>query len=139
MAATALPRRTAPAARAARSQRIPPSTSRRSGLAKLEDGPAEDRVTGVERDMQSLAVALLTVDNGFEDQWWYQGSRFATGELLSPPDVEAALDPGAEVGWPVADGDRAVGFPLQSIRVESADSSVADIVSPMTDFSSPGR
>lgn len=35
----------------------------------------DDRARGRALEMQSLAAALITVDNGFEDQWWYQGQR----------------------------------------------------------------
>ncbi|KAK4161664.1 hypothetical protein QBC43DRAFT_268250 [Cladorrhinum sp. PSN259] len=31
--------------------------------------------TGKERELGALAAAMVTVDNGFENQWWYQGER----------------------------------------------------------------
>ncbi|RYP33897.1 hypothetical protein DL767_004524 [Monosporascus sp. MG133] len=30
------------------------------------------------RELESLSTAMMTVDNGFENQWWYQGSREST-------------------------------------------------------------
>src|SRR5688572_24646593 len=49
------------------------STSKYSPQRSLDD---RDRGRTVE--MQSLATALMTVDNGFEDQWWFQGPRMVT-------------------------------------------------------------
>jgi hypothetical protein len=30
------------------------------------------------RDLEALSAAMMTVDNGFENQWWYQGQREMT-------------------------------------------------------------
>ncbi|KAK0713789.1 hypothetical protein B0T26DRAFT_718360 [Lasiosphaeria miniovina] len=35
--------------------------------------PREDHGKG--RDLGALSAAMMTVDNGFENQWWYQGGR----------------------------------------------------------------
>lgn len=46
----------------------------------------DDREKGRAWEMESLAAAMMTVDNGFEDQWWYQGPRLVSvaGDLISP-------------------------------------------------------
>ncbi|KAK4171196.1 hypothetical protein QBC36DRAFT_340435 [Triangularia setosa] len=31
--------------------------------------------TGRVRELEALSAAMMTVDNGFENQWWYQGQR----------------------------------------------------------------
>lgn len=45
----------------------------------------DDRQQGRAREMETLATAMMTVDNGFEDQWWYQGHRLSNvaGDLIS--------------------------------------------------------
>jgi hypothetical protein len=36
---------------------------------------ARDLETGRARELGALSAAMMTVDNGFETQWWYQGPR----------------------------------------------------------------
>ncbi|AEO67698.1 984d269f-1923-4501-b3bb-05c2faa9ad1e [Thermothielavioides terrestris] len=36
---------------------------------------ARDVETGRARELGALSAAMMTVDNGFENQWWYQGRR----------------------------------------------------------------
>ncbi|KAI4592487.1 hypothetical protein KJ359_011185 [Pestalotiopsis sp. 9143b] len=40
----------------------------------LRSGDDPQRV----RELESLSAAMVTVDNGFENQWWYQGPRETT-------------------------------------------------------------
>ncbi|KAK4187840.1 hypothetical protein QBC35DRAFT_218693 [Podospora australis] len=35
--------------------------------------------TGRVRELEALSAAMMTVDNGFENQWWYQGQRARVG------------------------------------------------------------
>ncbi|KAK4136165.1 hypothetical protein BT67DRAFT_232637 [Trichocladium antarcticum] len=37
--------------------------------------PARDAETGRARELGALSAAMMTVDNGFENQWWNRGSR----------------------------------------------------------------
>ncbi|KAI0394473.1 hypothetical protein F5Y17DRAFT_253729 [Xylariaceae sp. FL0594] len=37
------------------------------------------------RELASLSTAMMTVDNGFENQWWNQGERQPVGALTVPP------------------------------------------------------
>jgi hypothetical protein len=46
-----------------------PTTVAISPLKSRGDDP--DRT----RELESLSAAMMTVDNGFENQWWYQGER----------------------------------------------------------------
>lgn len=99
----------------------------------------EDRDRGQTKEMQSLAMAMLTVDNGFEDQWWYQGPRLITiaGDLFAQTPVAQSRD--GTVGWAVAREDRQVHQPRRE-SITSAGTpgfSAVDIVSPVSDFSSP--
>lgn len=54
--------------------------------AQMTEPQVDDRERGRSAEMASLAAAMMTVDNGFEDQWWYQGTRQTTqaGDLISP-------------------------------------------------------
>ncbi|CAP49286.1 uncharacterized protein PODANS_5_6120 [Podospora anserina S mat+] len=36
--------------------------------------------TGRVRELEALSAAMMTVDNGFENQWWYQGRRAQVAE-----------------------------------------------------------
>ncbi|RGP71822.1 hypothetical protein FLONG3_6936 [Fusarium longipes] len=68
----------------------------------------DDRAMGKAKDMQSLASALMTVDNGFEDQWWYQGPRLVNihGNIMVPTAVpRSSFHPDhqqSSVGWAVS-------------------------------------
>lgn len=68
----------------------------------------DDRATGKAKDIQSLASALMTVDNGFEDQWWYQGPRLVNihGNVMVPTAVpKSSFHPDhqqSSVGWAVS-------------------------------------
>ncbi|KAJ2896596.1 hypothetical protein MKZ38_005419 [Zalerion maritima] len=45
------------------------------------------------RDLEALGSAMMTVDNGFENQWWYQGQReFTQEETYTNANTEAAAD-----------------------------------------------
>ncbi|CAM1503730.1 Fc.00g013210.m01.CDS01 [Cosmosporella sp. VM-42] len=109
-----------------------PESSRRRDL--------DDRDRGRAREMQSLATALMTVDNGFEDQWWYQGPRLVTvaGDLLSPAAIAQLGSRDGTVGWAVSDQEQEfVQSPRASFPDQTPRSSTAGIVSPMSEFPSP--
>ncbi|KAH7122843.1 hypothetical protein EDB81DRAFT_847189 [Dactylonectria macrodidyma] len=125
-----------------------PESSRRSDPS--------DRDKGKVREMQSLAAALVTVDNGFEDQWWYQGPRLVNigGSML--PTTTSTMTAADEhdiadgtVAWVASNQDQlnqqnrahqeedVVHPSWASFQLNSPRSSLADIVSPVSDFSSP--
>lgn len=100
----------------------------------------DDCDRGRTREMQSLAAAMLTVDNGFEDQWWYQGPRLVTiaGDLLSPASYTQSPPRGSGVGWAIANEDREdVDNWQDSLADDTPRLSVAEMISPMSDFPSP--
>lgn len=110
----------------------------------------DDRTRGRSQEMQSLATALMTVDNGFEDQWWYQGSRLVnvTGSVLvptAPPRVNDGTGglhgvlPERETAEFPSRPTRSASFQPSSSSFQPASprSSVVDIVSPMSDYPSP--
>lgn len=87
-------------------------------------------------DVQSLATALVTVDNGFEDQWWYQGPRTVTiaGDLISPATLRLIYEQEVVTRMvvPTSNAD-----PLPRLHDTTPASTIVELVSPMSDFSSP--
>ena len=88
------------------------------------------------KEMQSLATAMMTVDNGFEDQWWYQGPRLVNiaGELFQAGHMPDVQQHDARYSWPgtARDGTR-VASP--EFDLQQGSSSMVDIVSPISDLS----
>lgn len=95
----------------------------------------DDRERGRTVEMQSLATALMTVDNGFEDQWWYQGPRILTmaGDLIPPAPLrdmysyDHALEPREYATSPSG----------RHFQPSTPTSTIVDLVSPLSGFSSP--
>lgn len=58
----------------------------------LQTQQVDDRERGKAVEMASLAAAMMTVDNGFEDQWWNRGTRQTTqaGDLISPASIPSS-------------------------------------------------
>jgi hypothetical protein len=110
-------------------------------------------------EIESRAAALMTVDNGFEDQWWNQGPLLVNigGELKSAaalenmiatreraPSVDTAEEiraARARLGSIVspASDDAEPSLPTRraSLPYDSPAPSIVDIVSPVSDISSP--
>lgn len=93
----------------------------------------DDRERGRTVEMQSLATALMTVDNGFEDQWWFQGPRMTTiaGDLIAPAPLRDMYEQ-------VPDG-RAYSLPSSGphFQANTPASTIVDLVSPLSGYSSP--
>lgn len=115
-----------------------PSNSRAVGISPHQ---FDDRERGRATEIESLGAALMTVDNGFEDQWWYQGPRLVNlaGDLISTAAMRDLIANGGTVGWAVADGNPSVAATSRDSfpAVRSPHSSRIDIVSPVSDFPSP--
>jgi hypothetical protein len=39
--------------------------------------------TSNSRELEDLQAAMMTVDNGFEDQWWHQGPKQTTADMAT--------------------------------------------------------
>ncbi|KAL8306614.1 hypothetical protein RB598_003275 [Gaeumannomyces tritici] len=77
-------------------QQTPPPVRRR-------DLPAGSGIPGEGRDLSALSVAMMTIDNGFENQWWNQGPREHTIVRTMPntPVAGGGIDPaGGAVATP---------------------------------------
>ncbi|KAH8903880.1 hypothetical protein BR93DRAFT_182684 [Coniochaeta sp. PMI_546] len=56
------------------------------------------------QELGALGAALMTVDNGFENQWWYQGQReaVATGDVVGETIQSPQRFSRNSLGWAVA-------------------------------------
>ncbi|KAK5625505.1 hypothetical protein RRF57_001221 [Xylaria bambusicola] len=83
------------------------------------------------RDLESLSTAMVTVDNGFENQWWNQGERESTARVSSHS-VEDEVRP-----MSMADAVLlSAAEPPSGVETYSPISgSSRDLVSPLSDFS----
>ncbi|KAI1100060.1 hypothetical protein F4804DRAFT_336628 [Jackrogersella minutella] len=94
----------------------------------------EERV----RELESLSTAMMTVDNGFENQWWYQGPREAV-EPWWPQDAgEESEDAGTlttaeALSLAGSEPPVALGFHDDHLA------SLHALVSPISEVSSPGQ
>ncbi|KAK3906253.1 hypothetical protein C8A05DRAFT_29888 [Staphylotrichum tortipilum] len=57
-----------------------------------------DLETGRARELGALSAAMMTVDNGFETQWWYQGTRASVAVDADPGPDHQHPDPGTPDG-----------------------------------------
>jgi hypothetical protein len=101
----------------------------------------------------------MTVDNGFEDQWWNQGPRLVNigGELKSAAALESMIAARERAGSvdtaeelraararfgsivsPMDDAEPSMISRRASLPSDSPVPSIVDIVSPVSDISSPG-
>lgn len=80
--------------------------------------------SGRARDLGALSAAMMTVDNGFENQWWNQGERVVVNE-----DDAQALEPqrGSRTWSPASAGG--------ALPSEERHSAGASMVSPITSSS----
>jgi hypothetical protein len=75
--------------------------------------------SGRARDLGALSAAMMTVDNGFENQWWNQGDR-----LVVNPDDRQSPEPR---GW-----SEGLGVPLEEERERLSLAATGSVVSPIT-------
>ncbi|OLN87621.1 hypothetical protein CCHL11_05708 [Colletotrichum chlorophyti] len=112
--------------------------------------PRERDDPGRRQELESLSAAMMTVDNGFEDQWWYQGERqlvsatvardpassatyaTATAAAEAVPQTSARNGNGREsMVWDISQDDPHASMMSATIYNPSV------LVSPMTEHASP--
>ncbi|KAL0936714.1 uncharacterized protein CTRU02_208929 [Colletotrichum truncatum] len=104
---------------------------------------------GRRQELEALSAAMMTIDNGFEDQWWYQGERQQTanpaGDLFTSsayatatataeavPQTPTQRSDGREsLGWAVAQDDSHMSLAGATAYNPSL------LVSPMSEYASP--
>ncbi|KAI1771597.1 hypothetical protein F4818DRAFT_445282 [Hypoxylon cercidicola] len=91
------------------------------------------------RELESLSTAMMTVDNGFEGQWWYQGPRESV-ETWWPQEAE---DEETQDAGTLTTAEALLlsnSEPPSAIEYSNEPlASLHDMVSPMSDTSSPTR
>ncbi|OHE98523.1 hypothetical protein CORC01_06144 [Colletotrichum orchidophilum] len=112
---------------------------------------SRDRDDGRRQELEALSAAMVTVDNGFENQWWYQGERqqiapvagdlhttatmastTATAEAVpQTPVQQLGYDTRESMGWATAPGDSHASMMSATIYNPSV------LVSPMSEYASP--
>lgn len=114
-----------------------------TGISVFSPGPSRSHTRGDSeppnvRDLEELSAAMVTVDNGFENQWWNQGQRRS---MLPPPaPVAEETQPlnrkisVRSLGWAVANNDNDTRQPREETPILPS-LAPSDIVSPMSDYS----
>ncbi|GJC87376.1 hypothetical protein ColLi_10214 [Colletotrichum liriopes] len=109
--------------------------------------------TGRRQELEALSAAMMTVDNGFENQWWYQGERQQTtplaGDLLTSaayatatatataepvpqtPVQQPSHDSRESMGWATGQNDPHASMMSATVYDPSV------LVSPMSEYASP--
>lgn len=91
------------------------------------------------RELESLSTAMMTVDNGFESQWWYQGNRESV-ETWWPQDSEDDETEGARTLTTAEALLLSNSEPPSAIEYSNEPlASFHDMVSPISDTSSPAQ
>ena len=94
-----------------------------------------DRPTGWIKEMECLATAMMTIDNGFEDQWWNQGTRLVNvaGDLV-PTDVVTSqyAQEGGVLG---TSQKRNIRTTVDEVSIQSTRCSTMEPVSPISNLS----
>lgn len=89
-------------------------------------------------ELEKLSLALVTVDNGFENQWWYQGGREPTNwPTRDVDDTEVLYSPHSDPGDNrlVSAIEQTPTGPDWSIAYDKAAASVRMMVSPISESS----
>ncbi|KAI1385304.1 uncharacterized protein F4822DRAFT_432152 [Hypoxylon trugodes] len=101
------------------------------------EGPRNEDPERV-RELESLSTAMMTVDNGFENQWWYQGSRESV-EQWWPQEEGEEGDDGRPLTMTEAMLLSGSEPPLALASSEEPLPNFHGIVSPMSRTSSPAQ
>ncbi|WDK18735.1 hypothetical protein CGRA01v4_10021 [Colletotrichum graminicola] len=103
---------------------------------------------GRRKELEALSAAMMTVDNGFENQWWYQGERqltcplptsimayattSATGEAVQRTPVhQPSYDSRESMGWATFQDDPHASMVSATVYDPSL------LVSPLSEYASP--
>ncbi|KAI1332232.1 hypothetical protein F5Y16DRAFT_170898 [Xylariaceae sp. FL0255] len=105
----------------------PPAHRRRGGV----DDPQRTR------DLEALSLAMMTVDNGFENQWWNQGGRQTLNWI--PPQSDTGDDNHRHLSTADAVLLSAAEPPsgMDLLDPHYSETSLRGLVSPLSEFSSP--
>lgn len=100
-----------------------------------------ERPVGWIKEMESLATAMMTIDNGFEDQWWNQGTRVVNvgGELIPANVGTRDFSPGDDVAHTIRTRTKGVRVTtaVDEVSIESTYDNAGEPVSPVSHTSGP--
>ena len=106
----------------------------------LESPPHRVEETERVRELEALGSAMMTVDNGFENQWWNQGERQSMPTALHPPPTtQDQVREQMALGWAMAHlPPGAEGDSISFENAEHGQGSLANmVVSPVSSYSGP--
>ncbi|PSR77226.1 hypothetical protein BD289DRAFT_456732 [Coniella lustricola] len=150
--ATSTPSAEAASQRAADPARTP---ERSTSFQSFIESPPQNDDSVKRHDLEALGHAMMTVDNGFENQWWNQGERRPLGAVEPPPTTRQQVEEQMALGWVGAllpdaglgDDSRRFTYPSPEaaatlVSPEDGASSIGPsysnaVVSPMSTFSVP--
>lgn len=92
------------------------------------------------RELEALGSAMMTVDNGFENQWWNQGERQPMPTALHPPPTtHDQVREQLALGWAMAHlPPGAVGDDISFISPDQGTATLSNmVVSPVSSYSGP--
>jgi hypothetical protein len=102
-----------------------------------DESPAivNDRPTGWIKEMECLATAMMTIDNGFEDQWWNQGTRLVNvaGDLVPADFVTSRY--AQEEGIVQVSQKKGIRTTVDEVSIQSSRCSTMEPVSPISNLS----
>ncbi|KAK3946751.1 hypothetical protein QBC32DRAFT_121355 [Pseudoneurospora amorphoporcata] len=109
-----------------------------TGISVFSPGPSkshnrEDSEPASVHDLEELSAAMVTVDNGFENQWWNQGQRrsmMPPAPIEEPPSLNRRISV-RSLGWAVANNNT----PPQEEIPSMSSIAASDIVSPLSEYS----
>ena len=109
-----------------------------TGISVFSPGPSKSHTRGDSepasvRDLEELSAAMVTVDNGFENQWWNQGQRRSMvppAPIEEPPSLNRRTSV-RSLGWAVANNNTPPQEEIPSMPSIAA----SDIVSPLSEYS----
>ncbi|KAK3348110.1 hypothetical protein B0H65DRAFT_166136 [Neurospora tetraspora] len=111
-----------------------------TGISVFSPGPSNSQTRGDSdpgsvRDLEELSAAMVTVDNGFENQWWNQGQRrsmIPPAPIEEPPSLNRRIS-ARSLGWAVANSSNTP--PREEIPSMMPSIAASDIVSPLSEYS----
>ncbi|ROW07197.1 hypothetical protein VMCG_03719 [Cytospora schulzeri] len=92
------------------------------------------------RELEALGSAMMTVDNGFENQWWNQGERQPMPTAMHPPaTTHDQVREQLALGWAMAHlPPGAAGDSVSFVSPEQGTATLSNmVVSPVSSYSGP--
>lgn len=91
------------------------------------------------RELEALGSAMMTVDNGFENQWWNSGERQPMPTAMyPPPTTRDHVREQLALGWAVAHPPETTGGSVSFVSAEPGTATLNNmVVSPVSSYSGP--